>query len=185
MLNVPVPKVYAYSLNPLNPVGAEYILEEKAPGKPLGEFWYQLDTKLQLGLVNHLVDMETRLASVSFSKHGCIYFKKDLDKKGLRFHTLNGKFVSTDGSTETFSTADMDEFALGPLTEGKLWEDERATMNLDRGPCKYPFKQHVFVLMYKGSSPQAYMAAMGINEMRWAKNYAQPRINAYRSIEVC
>jgi hypothetical protein len=37
----------------------------------------------------------------------------------------------------------------------------------------------------KGSSPQAYMAAIGINEILWAKHYAQPRINAYRSIEVC
>jgi hypothetical protein len=140
VLNVPVPQVYAYSPNPLNPVGAEYILEEKARGKPLGGFWYQLDTESQLGLVSQLVDLETRLASVLFSRHGCIYFKKDLDKKGLRFYNLDGKLMLTDGSIETFSTGHMDEYVLGPLTEGKFWEDGRATMDLDRGPCKFPFK---------------------------------------------
>jgi hypothetical protein len=155
VLNVPVPQVYAYSLNPLNSVGAEYILEEKARGKLLGGFWYQLDTEIQLGLVSQLVDLEIRLASVSFSRHGCIYFKKDLDKKGLRFYNLDGKLISADGSMETFSTADMDEFVLGPLIEGKLWEDGRATMDLDRGPCKFPFNQYVLILTYEREQPSS------------------------------
>ncbi|KAF2463885.1 kinase-like protein [Lindgomyces ingoldianus] len=119
VLKLPVPRMYAYSLDPLNPVGAEYIIEEKAEGKPLGSLWYQWQTESQLDLVNQLVDFETKLTSVSFRRHGCIYYKKDLEKK-------------------------------------------------DRGPW---------------STPLSYLAAMGINEIQWAKAYAKPRINPYRSFE--
>lgn len=34
-----------------------------------------------------------------------------------------------------------------------------------------------------GSSPLSYMAAIGINEVQWAKAFAKPRINAYQSVE--
>ncbi|XMA20402.1 hypothetical protein WAI453_013193 [Rhynchosporium graminicola] len=37
-LNIPTPCTIAWSIDRNNPVGAEYILEEKAPGKLLGSF---------------------------------------------------------------------------------------------------------------------------------------------------
>ncbi|KAF1954288.1 hypothetical protein CC80DRAFT_493805 [Byssothecium circinans] len=43
------------------------------------------------------------------------------------------------------------------LAKARLWEGERASMNLDRGPL---------------TSPLPYMAAMGINKIRWAKQFA-------------
>lgn len=36
----------------------------------------------------------------------------------------------------------------------------------------------------KGSTPLSYFVAMGINEIQWAKAYAKPHINPYRSLEV-
>jgi hypothetical protein len=87
--------------------------------------------------VTQLVDLETKLTSVSFQKHGCIYYRKDLEKKGLRIYDLEARILSPDGSTELLNTAVTDEFVLGPLTEARLWEGERATLNLDRGPCKF------------------------------------------------
>ena len=81
VLSLPVPRIYAYSLDPLNLVGAEYIIEEKAGGKPLGSLWYQWQTESQLSLVAQLVDFETKLTSVSFRRHGCIYYKKVLEKR--------------------------------------------------------------------------------------------------------
>lgn len=36
VLDVPVPRIYSYSSDPLNPVGAEYMIEENATGVPLG-----------------------------------------------------------------------------------------------------------------------------------------------------
>jgi hypothetical protein len=53
-------------LDPLNPVGAKYVIEEKAEGKPLGSLWYQWEIESQLGLVTQLVDFETKLAAISF-----------------------------------------------------------------------------------------------------------------------
>ena len=134
---MPIPRIYAYSLDSLNPVGAEYIIEEKAGGKPLGNLWHQWQTESQLYLVTQLVDFETKLASVSFRRHGCIYYKKDLEQNGLPAYDLEARSLSPDGSTGQFDSVLTEEFALGPLTEARLWEGERATMNLDRGPCKF------------------------------------------------
>jgi hypothetical protein len=136
-LKLPTPRIYAYSWDAHNPVGAEYIIEERARGKPLGSLWYQWPTESCFSLVTQLVDLETKLTSVSFQKHGCIYYRKDLEKKGLRIYDLEARILSPDGSTELLNTAVTDEFVLGPLTEARLWEGERATLNLDRGPCKF------------------------------------------------
>ncbi|KAF1953158.1 hypothetical protein CC80DRAFT_420717 [Byssothecium circinans] len=166
VLNLSVPRVYAYSLDPLNPVGAEYVIDEKAKGKPLGSLWYQWQTDSQLDLVAQLVDFETKLTSVSFQRHGCLYYKKDLEGKGDRAFDLEAR---SQASVDFVKGLLTDEFALGPLTEAKLWEDGRATMDLDRGPW---------------SNPLSYLAGMGINEIKWVKAYGKPRINPYRSLEV-
>ena len=135
-MNLAVPRIYAYSIDPLNPVGAEYIIEEKAGGKPLGSLWHQWQTESQLGLVTQLVEFETKLASISFRSHGCIYYKKDLATKGLPAYDLEAEVLSSDGSTTRLNSVLTEGFAIGPLTEARLWDRERATMTLDRGPCK-------------------------------------------------
>lgn len=61
-----------------NLVEAEYIIEEKAPGVPLGSVWNQWPRQLKLQLITQVVDMENKLATITFSKHGYIYFKQDL-----------------------------------------------------------------------------------------------------------
>lgn len=135
-MNIPVPRIYTYSSDPLNPVGAEYIIEEKVGGRPLGSLWYQWQAGSRLSLVKQLVDFETKLASVSFRRHGCIYYKRDLEKKGLRAYDLEAKSLSSSSPVNNPNFALTEQFAIGPLTEAKQWERERATMNLDRGPCK-------------------------------------------------
>jgi len=182
-LQLPVPRIYAHSLDPLNPVGAEYVIEEKAEGKPLGSLWYQWQTGTQLDLVAQLVDFEAKLTSISFRRHGCIYYKKDLEEKGVPAYDLEARPSS---SSELGKGPTTEDFALGPLTEAKLWEGERAAMNLDRGPCKPhapPPPYNGFLLTREGSTPLSYFAAMGINEMQWAKAYARPHTNPYRSLE--
>ncbi len=120
-------------MDPLNPVGAEYIIEEKAGGKPLGSLWYQWQTQSRLDLVTQLVDFETKLTSVTFRRHGCIYYKNDLEKKGLPVYDLEAESLLADGLARR---PVLEGFALGPLTEARLWDGEKLMMNLDRGPCK-------------------------------------------------
>jgi hypothetical protein len=134
IFHFPVPRIHAYSLNPLNPVGVEYIIEEKARGKPLGNLWRSWLRESQLGLVTQLVDLEAKLASVSFNMHGCIYYKADLEANGVLAKGLEATLSDVGNSPLEL---DVENFAFGPLTRAELWEGDRATMALDRGPCKF------------------------------------------------
>ena len=96
VLNLPVPRTLTYSVDPLNPVGADYIITEKARGTPLGSLWYQWSTESQLNLVAQLVDFETKMTSISFGQHGSIYFKKDLQEQGLSVCDLDTLILPSD-----------------------------------------------------------------------------------------
>src|ERR1035437_7739201 len=64
ILNLPVPRIYTYSLDSTNPVGAEYIIEERASGSPLGNLWPQWSIESQNNLLAQLVDFEAKLTSI-------------------------------------------------------------------------------------------------------------------------
>ncbi|PYH80488.1 hypothetical protein BO82DRAFT_417498 [Aspergillus uvarum CBS 121591] len=65
-LAIPVPRIYLWTADETNAVGAEYILEQ-----PLGLLW----SKLPFSARSYIVDIERRLSSVTFPGHGCIYFQ--------------------------------------------------------------------------------------------------------------
>jgi hypothetical protein len=136
ILGLPVPRIYASSSDPSNPVGAEYIIEEKASGQSLGTLWYQWPIESKLSMVSQVVDLERNLASISFRKHGCIYYKTDLECKALAAESLRPQHLAIESDTTRLDPSALSKFALGPVTDARLWEGERATMALDRGPCK-------------------------------------------------
>ncbi|KAL3482146.1 kinase-like domain-containing protein [Aspergillus californicus] len=157
VLEVPVPRILSWSCDAAgNTVGAEYIIEEKAPGVRLGSVWKQWPQKLKLQLITQVVDMEANLTSVTFDKHGCIYFKDDL----LSF-TGEAEEIHASAANNT-----LKGFAIGPLTTNELWNATRQNINMDRGPWK---------------KPSDYTYAMGRNEMTWIKAHAIPRMNHARS----
>lgn len=165
-LGIPIPRVYGWSAEACNPVGAEYIIEEKATGQPLGNVWANLTLAAQLDVVNQVVDMEKKIASVSFPKHGCIYYETDLKLKSLDYEAL----CSRHGFSESV-TGQKDQlpvFVIRPSANPNFWGRERAAMNLDRGPW---------------GNVADYAAALGKNEIEWATSYARQRINFYRSME--
>jgi len=135
VLNLPVPRIYTYSLDSCNPVGAEYIIEERASGSPLGNLWRQWPTESQHDLVTQLVDFEAKLTSISFQRHGCIFYRRDLEKKGLPAYRLEARYRPSIPTNDRIDPGLLEKFAFGPLTEARLWEDERVAMDLDRGPC--------------------------------------------------
>ncbi|PVH79500.1 hypothetical protein DL98DRAFT_532981 [Cadophora sp. DSE1049] len=161
-LSFPIPRVLAFSVDVDNPVGAEYIIEEKAEGEPLEKFWHQWGLESKLELVSQLVDLETKLSALTFQEHGCIYFKKDLEEKGILASAMLGDYSSKYTSAPIgFS---FDEFAIGPLTEPKLWQGERALMKLHRGPW---------------SDPLSYMRAIGENELKWMALHGKAQTKPY------
>lgn len=66
-LRLPVPKVFAWSANPANLVGSEYIIMEEAPGIQLGNVWDEMGLSDQLKVVEDLVAIEKKCSSISFT----------------------------------------------------------------------------------------------------------------------
>lgn len=135
VLGVPVPKIYTWSADGSNPVGSEYIIEEKAAGQPLGNIWSQMSVASQLGIIDQIVDMEKKLISVSFPIHGCLYYTSDLKSEnpgvGGLDTMLDNALMSKMGHDGQLS-----QFTIGPSNDRKLWQNERHSMKLDKGPCK-------------------------------------------------
>ena len=68
VLNLPVPRVLAWSATDQNPVQAEYIIMEEASGSQLHEVWQDLSLRRKCEIVREFVDVERKLLSVSFEK---------------------------------------------------------------------------------------------------------------------
>lgn len=70
ILNIPVPKVLAWSATDQNPVQAEYIIMEEARGSQLHEVWKDLPLRKKVNIIHEFVEIERKLLSVSFDKYG-------------------------------------------------------------------------------------------------------------------
>jgi hypothetical protein len=68
ILNIPVPKVLAWSATDQNPVQAEYIIMEEAKGSQLHVMWQGLPLRTKGNIIREFVDIEEKLLSVSFDK---------------------------------------------------------------------------------------------------------------------
>lgn len=127
MLDIPTPRIIAWSAQRDNPVGVEYILEEKAVGQPLWALWQDWD-KLPIvprfGIIRQLVEIERKLAETKFQQSGSVYFKEDF--------TQGGNLLVT----STTPNIDLERFTLGPLVDVDYWQREKASMDLNRGPCE-------------------------------------------------
>lgn len=75
---IPVPQVYTYSSTDDNPVGSEYIVMEKAPGKPLTSRWFELTPRERVPLVVSFVEIEKKLFDIPFGSYGSLYYKDNL-----------------------------------------------------------------------------------------------------------
>ncbi|PGH23274.1 hypothetical protein AJ80_02690 [Polytolypa hystricis UAMH7299] len=69
-LNIPVPRVLAWSSDKDQPVGVEHIIMEKAAGEELGKSWPSMDISDRLGLVSQLANIQAKISSVDFKYYG-------------------------------------------------------------------------------------------------------------------
>ncbi|RMZ78597.1 hypothetical protein DV738_g3734, partial [Chaetothyriales sp. CBS 135597] len=81
-LDLPVPRVLAWSDSDDNAVGREYIILEEARGVDLKTAWPSLDIRQRMDLVEQIVTIQQRLlqASKSFRAYGSLYFTEDAAK---------------------------------------------------------------------------------------------------------
>ena len=119
---IPVPVIYGYSTNTNNPVGAEYILMEKAEGRPLGDVWFTLSQRDRIKVLSRIVDHEAKLFSLDFSAFGSLYFEEDLPREM--------------GKVPCQHETSNQRFCIGPDTSLKFWYETRSALDIARGPCK-------------------------------------------------
>lgn len=116
---VPTPRILGYSTGE-NPVGAEYILMEKLPGKPLGDVWFDLSEKQRLQILYDIVKLESKLFNISLPANGSIYYSHDLHPDVTK--------VDIPGS--------HGGLCIGPYAGLRWWFGERGDLNINRGPRK-------------------------------------------------
>lgn len=69
ILDLPVPKVLAWSATDQNPVESEYIIMEEAKGSQLHEVWQNLELRAKRDVIREIVDVEKKMLSVSFDRY--------------------------------------------------------------------------------------------------------------------
>jgi hypothetical protein len=123
-----VPKVLTWSSDPLNSVGAEYIIMEKASGVQLFNTWGTMSDSDRFELVQRITELEGKLASIRFPASGSLYLRESLTKDEMQFKL-------------SYDADPSQKFCIGPSCE-RQWisQSEEGTTFLppkfDRGPCK-------------------------------------------------
>ncbi|EXJ68100.1 uncharacterized protein A1O5_08715 [Cladophialophora psammophila CBS 110553] len=122
--DIPVPSIYSWSAGASNPVGAEYIIMEKAPGVQLFRVWDQIEERSKLAIIEQLAKWESQLMSIEFPTYGCVYSRHsfpDSDRKTDLSTDIDrsGSYCVGRSGDPTWSTVPWD-LASGPrlsLTE--------------------------------------------------------------------
>lgn len=85
--SIRVPEVFAWSSDPANPVGAEYIIMEKMPGIALAERRETMNTLERYKIIDRIVEMEEELERLKFPAYGSL-FLRDSIPHGSRHYPL-------------------------------------------------------------------------------------------------
>ena len=116
---IPAPRVLAYSVD-TNPVGVEYMLMEKLPGRPIGDAWFDLSEEERLKVLLEIVKLEAKLFVIKLPASGSLYYDRDLSP----------------GTPKTHVPESQDGLCIGPYAALRWWFGERGDLQIDRGPRK-------------------------------------------------
>ncbi|PPQ65328.1 hypothetical protein CVT26_000043 [Gymnopilus dilepis] len=119
---LPVPEVYGYSPTPDNAAKTEYIFMEFMKGVKLSDVWMELGEPDVASVLSQVVQLETKMMSLSFPAGGSIYYSHDLEKMpGVLTIPLKDE-----------------RFCVGPDTRLPMWFGRRSQLDIDRGPYRNP-----------------------------------------------
>ncbi|RAL05584.1 phosphotransferase family protein [Aspergillus ibericus CBS 121593] len=76
--SVRVPEVFAWSSDPGNPVGAEYIIMEKVPGIALSERWEAMNMLQRYKIIDRIIEVEKELEELKFPAYGSLYLRQSV-----------------------------------------------------------------------------------------------------------
>ncbi|KAF9475593.1 hypothetical protein BDN70DRAFT_955270 [Pholiota conissans] len=150
-LGLPVPKVLAWSAIPESTeVKSEFILMEKAVGRPLHEIVAERGVVDIEDLGRKVARMLRPLVETRFNCYGSLFYKEDLDVSERIDDFLANAPAGVDTSP----------FCVGPIVRRDFWEDERALMrNVYRGPW---------------TSALDFARDTATREERWIERFAKP-----------
>ncbi|KAL8993124.1 MAG: hypothetical protein Q9188_007406, partial [Gyalolechia gomerana] len=151
VLGLPVPKIYAWnSETSKSPVGAEYIIMEKAPGIELAHVWPKLLGNQRRDIVKQIVQFEKRFVASTFPGIGSLYYAESLDES-VRF------IMSSEGRPENCPSPET--FVIGPTTDQRFCEEGRSDIDCDRGPW---------------SCIEGYLMALGLHDISYVRSGKKP-----------
>jgi hypothetical protein len=128
LLGTPVPRVFAWSsMAQENSVGVEYIIMEKVPGIELERVWPSMKITDRFTIVKAIAGFQKAWTSISFRKFGGLYYAEDLEER------TGNEPLYTDANGVDITNA---KFVIGPSTGREMFDNGRATVNFERGPCK-------------------------------------------------
>ena len=149
--HVPTPKLLSWNADAAGPVGAEYIIMEKAPGVQLFTVWDKISASGRLDLIKSLTQLEHQLATIHFPAYGSLYHRQSVSQSSER--------VLLDPSVDPAG-----QYCVGPAC-GPAWTDGSSAADLDSkldmGPCKYTQQSQVHTtLIMKGLDLHQYGSAL-------------------------
>jgi hypothetical protein len=147
---VPVPKVLAYCPDSSNPVGVEYMLLEKIKGTPLSDQWFSMDNKIRVKIMRQIIDIEKRFMAITFPANGSLYYRKDLG--------ISQFAIPLPGQPEVPAANNI---VVGPTAQHEWWYQERALLDVDRGPCIFfRCSYTIYMYIYADKPPSEYLYLM-------------------------
>jgi hypothetical protein len=155
VLNLPVPKVLAWSATNQNPVESEYIILEEAEGLQLHEVWQKLELRAKREIVREIVEAEKKMLSVSFDAYVLLYSMYNFKSIAMliRLNSIgwlyfkNSGFSGCGNAKATAASRELEDniesrFAIGPIVRREFWAKERSDMHQYHGPCLF-FRRRV------------------------------------------
>jgi hypothetical protein len=121
---IPTPQIYGYSTTLRNFAGTERVFMEYNRGINLGDIWFELGETARTAVVRRLVELKSRLLSLTFPASGSLYYSRDLDAATDRIE------MESEPSTK------YGPFCIGPDTTLALWYGNRLALDTFRGPCE-------------------------------------------------
>jgi hypothetical protein len=103
-------------------VKTEYILLEKLEGRSLGDEWFSLPNKILAKVMKQLLALEKKLLAIQLPAAGSLYFRHDLPNESPSISV--GPLSQGEG-----------EIVVGPSVAYAWWYQERAALQIARGPC--------------------------------------------------
>lgn len=121
--DIPVPKIYGWDASATNPVGAEYMIMEKADGEVLRDIWYSMDPAQQENLAEDIVRIEKKLFDIQLpNAFGSIYYTDAMPDRRSRM--------------TIYKDQKKTEFCIGPSIKQSWWRTGGQEIKpVDRRPC--------------------------------------------------